>query len=66
MSVRPLAFGVRFRDRGRTLAVRSAARDPKRFVVEVERRGRKTRRKEHGSLAAALRDFAQSWRERLH
>jgi hypothetical protein len=66
MAVRPFAFGVRYRDRGRTLAVRSTARGSQRYVVEVERRGQKTRRREHGSLASALRDFAQSWRERLH
>lgn len=66
MAVRPLAFGVRYRDRGRTLAVRSAAGESKRYVVEVERRGAQTRRREHASLASALRDFARSWRERLH
>lgn len=66
MANRPLAFGLRFRDRGRTLRVRSDARDPRRFVVEHARRGAATVRREHASLPAALRDFARVWRGRLH
>jgi hypothetical protein len=66
MSSRPLAFGIRFRDKGRTLRVRPHARQPQRYVVEDSRDGRGTRRREHPSLAEALRDFAQSWRNRLH
>jgi hypothetical protein len=66
MPKRPLAFGLRFRDRGRTVRVRSDARDPRRFVVEHARRGAATDRREHDSLPAALRDFAQVWRGRLH
>ena len=66
MAVRPLAFGVRFRDRGRTLRV--SAREPsgRRYLLEDARPGREPRRREHGSLAAALRDFASTWRGRLH
>jgi hypothetical protein len=66
MAVRPLCFGARFRDKGRTLKVHVSARDPQRYVVEIEQRGRPTRRREHSSLAAAAKDFARSWRGRLH
>ena len=63
---RPLTFGIRYRDRGRTVRVRACEGDPQRYVVEVKTaRGRK-RRREHGSLAAAVRDFAAAWRGRLH
>lgn len=66
MSSRPLAFGIRFRDKGRTLRVRPHERQAHRFLVEDSREGRETRRREHPSLCAALRDFAESWRQRLH
>ena len=66
MALRPLSFGLRFREKGRTVRVHSSPRDPKRYVVEVERSGEKTRRRDHPSLAAAVQDFAQSWRDRLH
>jgi hypothetical protein len=61
-----LTFGIRYREKGRTVRVRASERDPRRYVVEVGTdRGRK-RRREHGSLASAVRDFAASWRGRLH
>jgi hypothetical protein len=66
MAVRPLCFGVRFRDGKRTVKVVASERDPKRYAVEVEQRGRPTRRSDHASLAAALHVFARSWRARLH
>jgi hypothetical protein len=66
MALRPLSFGLRFREKGRTLRVRANQNDPKRYVVEVERRGQQTRRRDHASLAGAVQDFAQTWRERLH
>jgi len=66
MALRPLSFGLRFRENGRTLRVQSSSRDRKGYVVEVERRGKPTRRRDHPSLAAALQDFAQTWRDRLH
>jgi hypothetical protein len=66
MALRPLCFGVRFREKGRTVKVVASPRDPKRYVVEVEQRGGRARRREHPSLAGALQDFARSWRERLH
>jgi len=66
MSSRPLAFGIRFRDKGRTLRVRAHGREPHRYVVEDSRDDRETRQRVHPSLSEALRDFAESWRNRLH
>ena len=66
MSIRPLAFGVRFRDKGRTVKVRQDMRRPHRYVVEDSRKGRATRQREHSSLAGALKDFASTWRTRLN
>ena len=68
MATRPLAFGVRLRDkgRGRTVRVLQDRRDPRRYRVEDSRRDGATQRREHGSLGAALRDLASSWRKRLH
>jgi hypothetical protein len=66
MASRPLTFGIRYREKGRTVRVRASERNPRRYVVEVGTdRGRK-RRSEHSSLAGAIRDFAVSWRARLH
>ncbi len=64
MALRPLCFG--FRAKGRTVKVVASTRDPKRYVVEVERRGKPTRRSDHASLAAAAQDFSRAWRDRLH
>ncbi len=66
MASRPLTFGIRFRDRGRTVRVRAHDRDSRRYVLEVSQRGGKAVRREHASLTDALRDFASTWRERLH
>ena len=68
MATRPLAFGVRLRDRGRgrTVRVLQDRRDPRRYRVEDSRKGGVTQRREHGSLAGALSDLASSWRKRLH
>ena len=63
MASRPLAFGIRLRDRGRTRKVHQVER---RYVVEVSQEGSRTRRREHGSLGSAIRDAASSWRQRLH
>ena len=65
MARRPLAFGARFRAGDRTLRVRArGSRDG--YVVEDARRGRGTSRRDHVSLAGALRDFAKAWRDRLN
>ena len=66
MATRPLAFGARFRHQGRTLRVHGTHAEGRGFVVEDHRSGRPTRRRAHPSLAEALRDFAASWRARLH
>lgn len=66
MAARPLAFGVRFQDRGRTLRVRGYDATERGWVVEDARAGRPVRLRRHRSLAGALRDFASTWRARLH
>jgi hypothetical protein len=66
MSIRPLAFGVRLRDKGRTVRVRANESKPGRYVVEESRDGGRSRKQEHASLTGALRDAAKSWRKRLH
>ncbi len=66
MALRPFAFGVRLRDKERTVRVIQCSRDPKKFEVEDSRRGSKPRAREHGSLGGALRDAAKTWRGRLH
>jgi hypothetical protein len=64
MARRPLAFGIRFRDKGRTVRVRGS--EGRGYVVEDDRGGRPTLRRDHSLLASALRDFAATWRGRLH
>jgi hypothetical protein len=66
MAVRPFAFGVRLRDRGRTVRVRAQQRGARRYVVEDTGCGRPARQREHASLTGALRDLASTWRSRLH
>ena len=65
MKIRPLTFGVRLRDKGRTLRVQANERKPGRYVVEDSRKKR-TRSREHASLSEALKDFAATWRGRLN
>jgi hypothetical protein len=65
MAVRPLAFGARLRNRGRTVRVRTHDRDARRYVVEDSDTRRATRRRDHPSLEGALRDLARTWRGRL-
>jgi hypothetical protein len=66
MARRALAFGIRFRDKGRTLRVRVNESGEGGYRVEDARSGRPVRRRDHGSLSSALRDFAATWRGRLH
>jgi len=66
MALRPLAFGARLNDRGRSVRVRQSSADPRRYVVEDSRSDRETRRRDHASLHGALRDLARTWRSRLH
>ncbi len=65
MALRPFSFGVRLRDKGRTLRVRE---DPKRreYVVEDVREGCRAQRRSHASLGGAIRDAAVTWRGRLN
>ncbi len=70
MAIRPLSFGIRFKDNrtgsgGRTIRVNAHESDPKRYVLEVLKDGR-SKRREHASLSWALRDFASAWRNRLN
>ncbi len=66
MAIRPFAFGVRLRHGSRTVRVRQSRESARRYVLEDARAGRGTRRRDHASLAGALRDLAQTWRGRLH
>ncbi|MDH3519073.1 MAG: hypothetical protein OEM49_01340 [Myxococcales bacterium] len=68
MATRPLAFGVRLRDRdkGRSVRVLQDPRSPRRYLIEDRAQDGRTRRRAHASLASALRDLAVTWRERLH
>jgi hypothetical protein len=64
MAVRSLAFGVRLNDRGRgrTVRVRRSNGSARGYVLEERDADRGTRRRDHVSLEAALRDLASSWR----
>ena len=66
MALRPFAFGIRLRDKDRTLRVRSHDRDTNRYVVEDSRKSSGTRRREHEALSGALKDAAATWRRRLN
>jgi hypothetical protein len=66
MAMRPLSFGVRMRDGGRTLRVRRSGGTARGYVVEDGDTRRPTRRRDHPSLEGALRDLASAWRARLH
>ncbi len=66
MALKPLAFGVRFSDKGRSVRVRSQGQRPGCYVVEDRPKGRGIRQREHSSLNGALRDFAATWRQRLN
>ena len=63
MATKPLAFGIRLRDKGRTVKVRQVKR---KYVVEDIRDGCRPRSREHGSLGGAIRDAASTWRHRLN
>ena len=68
MALRPLAFGMRLRDkdRGRTLRVQNDPDDPRVFIVEDLREGDETRVRFHTALPDAIQDAASTWRKRLH
>ncbi len=64
MACRPLTFGLRLRDKGRTVRVKQDTRK-RSYVVEDSRDG-KAKKRSHDSLGGALRDAAVTWRSRLH
>ena len=66
MAVRPFAFGARLRAPGRTVSVRKQEDTERSYVLEDERDGEPTVRREHTSLQDAMRDLAATWRKRLH
>ena len=66
MAKRALAFGARFKGNGRTVKVQKDGRSKGSYEVEVSRKGRGTERRQHEDLGGALKDFASSWRSRLH
>jgi len=68
MALRPLAFSVRLRDkdRGRTLHIRNDATDTSRYVLEDASDDGETRTRRHASAGDAVRDAAQTWRNRLN
>lgn len=66
MALRPLAFSVRLRDKGRTLRVQNDPENPERYLLEDARDGEATRVSRHASAADAVKDAASVWRKRLH
>jgi hypothetical protein len=63
MSTRPSLFGLRLRDKGRTVRVKSE--NERTYVVEDSNAGRTTRRR-HSSAKGAVADAAKTWRGRLN
>ena len=66
MTRKAFAFGIRLRDKERTLKLRQDPKKPRRYVVEDSRRGGASKQREHHTLASAIRDAAATWRSRLH
>jgi hypothetical protein len=66
MALRPLTFGARFKENGRTVRVAASSRNPRHYTVQVSREGGRTQQREHASLPSAMRHFAQAWRDRLN
>ena len=66
MALRPFAFGVRLRDKNRTVRVRTRERGSRRYVVEDSGRAGASGRREHTTLAGAIADAAATWRRRLN
>jgi hypothetical protein len=66
MAVRPFSFGLRLRDKDRTVRVRARGKNGDGFVVEDEQLGRETRRRVHHTAQSAVKDTASTWRMRLN
>ena len=65
MGLRPLTFGIRLREKGRTVRVRQDVKQG-RYLVEDQRKGGTSKSRSHASLRGAIRDAAVTWRGRLH
>ena len=65
MALRPFTFGLRLREKDRTVRVRRDG-DSSRYLVEDSRAGGATRRRVHSSAKGAVKDAAKTWRSRLH
>jgi hypothetical protein len=68
MARRPLAFGVRLRDRDRerTVKIRPSQSSPRQYVIEDERPGEPSRSHRCADLAEAVHKGASIWRHRLN
>ena len=64
MAIKPFTFGLRLRDKGRTVRVKQDAK--RRYVVEDSQKGSRTRSRSHRKLDGAIRDAASTWRGRLN
>ena len=65
MAIRPFAFGVRMRDKSRTVRV-IQTKGGKSYVVEDSDTKRKPRTRKHSTLQGAMKDAASTWRSRLN
>lgn len=65
MAIRPFAFGVRLRDKSRTVRV-IQTKDAKGYVLKDCDTKRKPRTRKHTTLEGAMKDAASTWRSRLH
>lgn len=66
MACRPLAFGARFSEHGRTVRLRQDPTTPSHYAVEIQQDGEPPRVSEHASLPDAVRRFSAAWRARLN
>ena len=63
MALRPFTFGLRLRDKGRTIEIRERSG---RYVLKDSRKSGPARQREHDSAKEAVKDAAATWRNRLH
>ena len=57
MAIKPFTFGLRLRDKGRT--VRVSQDEKRRYVVEDSQKGRRTNKRAHRNLGGAIQDAAR-------
>ncbi len=65
MAIRPFAFGVRMRDKSRTVRV-IQTQGTRSYVVQDSDTKRKPRTRKHATLEGAMKDAASIWRSRLN